>query len=498
MIPIWLLLGRRMEYYTPKLPKIFIGRSREMLLLKKIALQEDARIVVVYGRRRIGKTTLIEQAYHSYHMLKFEGIEGANKKHQIAQVVRQLAQYRGEPFLNKLALKTWVEVFQLLYESVKQGPCVLYFEEVQWLAHYQPEFIAELKFVWDNYFRKNDELILVLCGSSPSFIINHIIHSKSLYNRAQYELPIGEFNIVETKQFLGKSSNREVMDTYLTIGGIPEYLKWVMKDSSTFLGLCNNSFIKGGFFAQEHNKIFTSSLAQNKHYKRIIAFLSKRRFAVRSELSEFLKIHSGGSLTELLNDLEVCGFIDCYSPYDAGENSYLTRYCISDQYLQFYFHCIKPKIKSIENNDFSSNPISAINHASYMKWLGFSFERFCRKQHRLIAKILGFSAVQYHSGAYFNRTTENKEPGYQIDLLFDRADHVVTICEIKYTEGKVSVSVIEEFEGKLALFQNKKNRSIHKVLITAAEVTDELKNRHYFDRIILLADLFAAEEGNTF
>jgi AAA+ ATPase superfamily predicted ATPase len=480
-----------MHYYTPKLPKHFIGRANELISLEKIAKASEARLVVVYGRRRIGKTTLIEYAYSTHPILKFEGIEGAGKSKQITHVIQQLAQYRQEPYLNNLVLKTWTEVFELIYQSVKDGPCVLYFEEVQWLANYQEEFIAELKFVWDNYFRRNDDLILILCGSSPSFIINHIIHSKSLYNRSQYELPITEFNLKETQQFLNKTSQREVMDAYLTIGGIPEYLKWLKKDSSVFLSLCNHAFVKGGFFVREHDKIFTSSMSENKHYKNIIEFLSKHRFATRRDLMKTLKISSGGSLSSMLYDLEICGFINSYIPYNMKTGSYLTRYCIADNYLQFYFHFIEPKLKAIENNDFFENPAAAINQTHYIRWLGFAFERFCRKNHQIIATILGFSAVQYLSGAYFNKRTQTEDPGYQIDLLFDRADHVLTICEIKYTTSKVSVSVVEEFERKLALLPQAKNTTIQKVLISANDVSEELRNMHYFDNIITLADLFA-------
>ncbi len=482
-----------MEYLVPKIPKKFIGRKKELQVLQSITQEQEATIVVIYGRRRIGKTTLLEYAYGSHHMLKFEGIEGEPKGRQIKQVIEQLAGYRQEPLLRHLQLENWTDVFQLLYESVKEGPCVLYFEEVQWLANYKTEFIAELKYVWDNFFRKNDQLILVLCGSSPSFMINNVIHSKSLYNRSQYELSLQEFNIRETQQFLGERSIKETMNAYLTIGGVPEYLKWADKDSSTFLSICKNAFVKNGFFVQECEKIFTSSMATNPYYKKVIQFLSKKRFATRKEIAAFLEVETGGSLTKLLKDLELCGFIESYTPYNMSDDSYLIRYCIADHYLQFYFHFIKPKLKAIKNAEFIDSPTSGVNQASYITWLGYAFERFCRKRSSLIAKILGFSAVQYKSGVYFNRSVEKEVPGFQIDLVFDRADKVMTVCEIKYTEAKVTSSVIEEFERKLACFPALKQKTVHKILVTASGATEELINRWYFDQIITLEDLFKAE-----
>ena len=200
------------------------------------------------------------------------------------------------------------------------------------------------------------------------------------------------------------------------------------------------------------NRIFTSSLASNKHYRQIIAYLSQRRFATRKEIMNQLALHSGGTLTEELTDLEVCGFIDRYTTYNLlPESSHLVRYCITDSYMQFYFRFIEPQLKAIEQGDFQSNPLQGLNMASYQQWLGYAFERFCRRHHRLIAARLGFQAVKYRVGAYFSRKTEEEEPGFQIDLLFERADNVLTVCEIKYTQTAVSSKVIDEFERKLQL-----------------------------------------------
>src|SRR5262249_44341878 len=140
----------------------------------------------------------------------------------------------------------------------------------------------------------------------------------------------------------------------------------------------------------------------------------------------------------------------------------------------------------IQQGDFNSDPLHALNKGAYQSWLGFSFERFCRKHSYLIATIIGFSAVRYKSGAFFNRNTVKAQTGYQIDLIFDRADHVLTICEIKYTEGRVDVEVIEQFERKLSLMPNKEKKTIEKVLISANGASDSLLARAYFDRIITL------------
>lgn len=469
--------------------KQFIGRKFELSRLTRIADAGEASIVVVYGRRRVGKTELIEQTFRNRNIIKFEGIEGEPESSQMKHVLLQLSGYVGDPLIARLDLKNWAEIFQLIAKYVSKGKWTVFLDELQWMASYRSHLIAELKYVWDNYFRQNKSLILVLCGSSPSFIINKVLHSRALYNRSQHEIHLQEFDLHDAKAFLGnKRSNREVMDAYLTIGGIPEYLKYLNCESSVFLGLCKNTFTSGGFFSNEYQRIFTSSFGENRDYLNIIRFLSKEKFATRTQIAKHIKCTTGGRLTTFLRDLEVCGFITKYAPYNLGEQSLLTRYNISDQYLQFYFKFIEPVYGEIQAGNFNKNQTSPLNADAYLKWLGYGFERLCRKQHRLIAGLLGFESVAYKAGAYFNRQTENRDQGYQIDLVFERADRVMTICEIKYLQSKVTRKIIADFERKLELFQNPKKVTIHKVLITTEGANNELVG--YFDRILTLDDIF--------
>jgi len=472
-----------------KIKKNFIGRTAELQRLQQISVAGHASIIIMYGRRRIGKTELCEQAFKDRNLLKFEGIEGLSQKVQLAHAVNQLAKYVESRLLVKTVLNNWKDFFELLYDYTRRGTWTIYLEELQWLARYDDTLIAELKYVWDNFFRHNPKLIIILCGSAPSFMIDHVIHSKALYNRSQYEMHLKEFNVYETKEFLKKRSNREVFDAYLTVGGVPEYLKWIGKESSVFISLCKHSFMSGSFFSREYERIFTSSMSNNKYYRAIIDILSTKKFATRTELMELLGVSSGGSLTNVLLDLEKSGFITHYYPFNLEETTMLTRYAIDDNYMHFYCKFIKPIIKNIETGTYDNNPRGALKVDSYIKWLGFAFERFCRKYHHVIAKMLYFSGVHYRSGVFFSRATDKENPGYQIDLIFDRADNVYTICEMKYLQGKVGTSVIAEFEKKLSLFPNKGNKTIHKVLICSEGAEDALIKRAYFDDIITCAQI---------
>lgn len=174
----------------------FVGRFDVRTSLAELPQADRAQILIVYGRRRVGKTELIEQVYRERNILKFEGIEGANESKQMVEVMRQLSEYTDQPLLAKIPVQTWQEVFQYIAQVTSTGIWTIYFEEVQWLANYESHFIAALKYVWDNSFRYNKQLLLILCGSSPSFMIKQVVHSKALYNRSSYEMGLAKLNLL--------------------------------------------------------------------------------------------------------------------------------------------------------------------------------------------------------------------------------------------------------------------------------------------------------------
>jgi len=194
----------------------------------------------------------------------------------------------------------------------------------------------------------------------------------------------------------------------------------------------------------------------------------------------------------LLDDLALCGFISKYAPYNLNTDSTIARFAIEDNYLHFYYKFIKPQLANISKGAYEHDPSKALNAASYQSWLGYAFERMWRRYDYVLAKILGFSAVKYTSGVFYNRATNAADPGYQIDLLFDRDDNTYTICEIRYRSRPVGKEVIDEFDKKLALFDNKKNKTIHRVLVTASGAEQSLIDAYYFDDIISMDEFFEA------
>lgn len=464
-----------------------IGRRAELDQLMRIAESNASAIVVVYGRRRVGKTTLVEHAYRQRNILKIEGVEGGDKAKQIETALLMLQSYIGDPVIARLQFDRWLEFFQYLARYISTGQHTLYLEELQWLCCYDDEFISDFKIAWDNYFKQNSQLIVVLCGSSPSFMVSRVIKSKALYGRSQHQLHVKPFSLDECRAYFGPDfSDSAVMDAYLSVGGIPEYLAYLRRSKSPYIELCREAFTANGYFFNECERIFVSSLANNPHYRQVLELLANSRFLTRSEIANHLNIEAGGTLSALLSELEASGFINHYVPYNKTPSSKLVRYEIADQYLQFYYRFVAPQYKKISSGMFQDNPTKALNLTDYQQWLGYSFERWCRAHHHALAKRLGFSAVNYEVGPFFSRAT----PGnFQIDLIFRRADRVITIAEIKYSRTPTPKSVVQEFERKMTLFDVPPRHSIERVLISISGCDQSVIDAGYFDDILTLKDI---------
>jgi uncharacterized protein len=481
----------------------FIGREFEISRLNEITSLNEASFIIVYGRRRVGKTELIEQYFKKQHILKFEGIEILNNKNsagryatkmQILQCQKRLAKYLESPLIEKINCTQWTDFFELLSETVSKKKVVLYFEEIQWLSEYKSSFFSELKPFWDDQWRTNKNLTLILCGSSPSFIMQQLISNKALYSRAKEEIHLKPFNLMEIKAFFPKLGLRELLQAQLSVGGICEYLKQLKGKDTVLQSLCNKSFSPNSFFSIEQEKIFVSSMAKNKNYQKIIELLSQRKFANINEIEKICGVKSGGSLTDLILDLEKCGLIQKYSALHKKKNSKLVRYTISDEYLRFYYQCIHPLKTKIEQGDFLHDPLKALNRIQFNQLLGYSFENWCRKNHFLFAKIMGFHGLEYTSGSFFDKKSEHVQKGFQIDLMYIIKGSKIIICEIKYWDitkhHDIFKSILQKKELFLQSSPQYKNYTFETVLITSQEENPKDKTLTVFDHVITLTDIF--------
>lgn len=465
---------------------MFIGRKNELRLLKKANWRDKAQLIVVYGRRRVGKTALVEKAYESDKMWKFEGIEGVGTKKQIQHFLFLLSQNSGIEDIKKKEINTWQEAFLLLNECIGSQKLIIFFDEFQWLSSMRKQCVAAFKWCWDNYLSKHKNCKFILCGSISSFIIKHVIKSTALYGRVDVEINLKPFSISEVSSFFKNRYNKqEIIDIYMTFGGIPQYLLELETDKSYIQNLNQLAFAPNGYFYQEYQRLFISHFSHNLQYERILSSLSNKNGQSVKQSASSVNIKTGGTFTKLLSDLELAGFIERYTPVDKQNNSKLVRFRIYDEFLNFYFTFIKKHKKEIEEETVAAYELLTGN--TFKQWQGYAFEKLCRKHAKSIAKILEFSGIRYKFGSWFRLNDSNK---IQIDLLFIRADNVLTLCETKNATKLNSSTVIPEFEKKINHINSVFQLPIQKVLISAKKIKMPNKITEYFDNVLFAEDVF--------
>ncbi|MBL6991220.1 MAG: AAA family ATPase [Bacteriovoracaceae bacterium] len=483
----------------------FVGRVREINKLKEIDQNSDAQAIFIYGRRRVGKTELIEQFFRKKNIIKFEGLQVdpsvrfdflKDQQRQISESLRRLAIYTNDSKIPR-SVDTWSHFFELLRIHIRESD-VLYFEEVQWLSSYRSEFFSRLKVFWDDFFKHIPKLRIIICGSSPSFISNEIASNQAFYNRSSSEINLSPFNITEIKQYLGAGFGaREILMATLTVGGICGYLEHFKKsESSIFQTLCKLSAVKDGALKTEFKKIFINSMSSNKHYKNIINYLSKKKFASKIQIADHLRLKTpGGNLTKILQDLDECNFIDAYTPILNENARNIKRYCISDEYLNFYNRFILPELRNINSNMYDDSPMMFIDEQKLQISMGFIFEKWCRKNHKLLAEIMMFNQVKYNAGAFFSKKTDQIDRGFQIDLMYIRKDSRIVICEIKnYHETLDDQQIIKSIKDKRDLFikQNPKFKhyTYELTLIAPEGVSEKIRTDGVIKHVITFDDIF--------
>ena len=466
---------------------MFIGRSYEIGLIEQcLHDRSKAQLLILYGRRRIGKSTLIGESLKGQkNVLFFEGVEGAPTRNQIDQFLDDLARQTGRV---KLAARNWREVFQGIGEIIQKGRWILVFDEFPWMAAGRSQIVSDLKLYWDRWARNKDS-VLFLCGSVASFMTRHLIHSKALHNRKTLEMCLGPLTPRESGRFMAQRGLWEKAQLYMCLGGVPKYLEQIDPKISLEKNLNRHCFCSSGFFIHEFETLFKEQFRAVKTYETIVRHLAVSPLGL-SDLARRSNLFKGGGLHQHLENLIRAGFVRSYSPFaPTGKQRLRTRiYKLVDPFLLFYFRHMRPNLKTIESNK-SENLFRTITRDSMDQYYGFAFERLCEDSFETIRKRLGLELADIMTmGPYFQRPV-GKRKGLQIDNLIMRRDKVWTIMEYKYHTTPVGMSVVEEVSRKIERLPVPVNTSVEKVLIAAAGVTKEVKQSNFFNALLTLGDL---------
>lgn len=444
---------------------IIIGRKKEQNILSRLANSKRPEFLAVYGRRRVGKTYLIKEFFNNKFCFYATGVYKENMKTQLKRFKKQLNEYG----LNVVPeLKNWFDAFDELRKLIEQSnkkyqdnKKIIFIDEASWLDTAKSDFKASLDYFWNTYASTKEDILLIICASSTSWIIDNVLHDKGgLYNRITEKIKLNPFTLSETKKLLeynGASiTNKDVFDFYMVFGGIPYYINKIDNKLSISQNVDELLFKEDGALKDEYNYLFSSLFKKYQNHLNVVEYMAKRRCGVsRKELIESGMIQSGGGLSLVLNELEQCGFI---RKYNVGTGSNNSLYQVIDHFTLF--------ANSFITNNKIDSWMNFINTPSYYSWAGYSFETLCLNHINEIKDILKIGGIISKEYSF----TNNKKGGAQINLVIDRSDNVINLCEMKYSNSmfEITADYYDNLINKIEVFrtETKNKKAIHLTMIT--------------------------------
>jgi uncharacterized protein len=454
-----------------------IGRKEEKVILDEALKTKEPGLIAVYGRRRVGKTFLIRNFFEDRLIFELTGMYKGSLKDQLRQFSKSLQKASG----SSLALtspKSWVEAFHALEQFLEKLPrrkkLVIFLDEFPWLDSKRSGFLSAFEHFWNSWVSRQNHLLFVICGSAASWMIRNIVNNKGgLHHRITQKMRLMPFSLGETEKYLkSKGSNLDryqVLQLYMALGGIPQYLNTVQKGDSASQVIEKTCFKKDGLLNEEFDNIYKSlfEMADN-HLKAVRALAAAPKGLTRAEIIEQCGLTSGGRTTLMLDELEQSGFIRSSKSYDKETKDAIYR--LIDEFSLFY-------LKFMDKADHIRNWARISERASYKIWSGMAFEGICLKHIDQIKTGLGIAEkLTTETGWRYVPSKGAKEDGAQIDLVIDRDDHSINICEIKFYTGELTISkaYAGELQQKIDVFREKTHtkKTLFLTLITTYGVKD--------------------------
>lgn len=472
----------------------FVGRTEELDQLNQLFKKKSASLVVIRGRRRIGKSRLIKEFAKGTKSWLFSGLpptKDTTKQNQIDEFTKQMARNLGMP---QLKTNDWGEVFWHLGKLAEKEKIIIVFDEISWMGSNDVEFLGHLKNAWDLYFSNNHELILILCGSVSSWIEKNILSNTGFLGRISIDKVLDELPLANCQEFWMSQKNRvsayEKLKVLAVTGGVPKYLEEINPTLPAEKNIQNLCFLPEGLLYREYDQIFSDLFSKKAPtYTRIIEVLAKGAMELTAICSE-LKIKASGVVSGYLYDLILAGFVseDCTWNLKSKKISTLKRFRLKDNYVRFYLKYIEPNKEKIAKGLFQFK--SATGLSGWEIIIGFQFENLVLNN---LSSLLKKMKVDINdivmAGPFFQRKT-HRQKGCQIDLLIQTRYQTLYLCEIKFYISAVPNTVVKEVEEKINKLAIPRGCSIRPVLIHVNGITQGILESELFDQIIDFSELF--------
>ena len=469
-----------------------VGRKKEIQQLNSITQSKKSEFVTVYGRRRVGKTYLIREYFNYTFDFQISGLAKANTEQQLFNFDSALRKQSNLVYESSSA--NWLIAFQRLTDCLENKPNkakkVIFIDELPWFDTPASDFMMGLEHFWNSWASNRKDVLLIVCGSAASWMLNVLINNDGgLHNRITQKMKIEPFNLQETEEMLLAKNcvldRYQIVQLYMAMGGIPYYLEAVQPSLSAAQNIQQLFFDKSGLLKNEFFNLYRSLFRKYDIYEKIVeALASKTEGLQRADIIKQSGIASGGTLTRVLADLEESGFITAYTALDSKQKNILYR--LSDYYTAFYFKFLKDGKYQGENSwlNLIDNPIQRT-------WQGFAFEQICMDHVWQIKKALGISGVQSTNASWKGSTSEKSA---QIDLLIDRRDQVINLCECKFSMDSFSIDkdYSEKLRSKIATFKTvtKTKKAVFLTMITTYGVEKNKYANLLVQNDVVMDDLF--------
>ncbi len=474
--------------------KPFYGRKKELQALNKLLKKKSASLVVVTGRRRIGKSRLIQEFAKGHTFFHFSGMpphENTTAASQRNEFAGQLSDQIDYP---KMYLDDWSDLFRLLAKHVEQGRVVILFDEISWMGSMDPDFLGKLKNAWDMYFKSNPELILVLAGSASSWINRNILSSTGFMGRISYRLTVEELPLKDCNKFwsgAGKHfSSYDKLKLLSVTGGIPRYLEEMDPSLPAEENVRDMCFKKGGLLVYEFADIFSDLFAKRSGaYRQIIEVLAQGSLELK-EICDKLGVSRSGLMSEYLDDLVTSGFVsrDYTWLVPKRKTSRLSHFRLSDNYLRFYIKYIDPRLSEIEGDGYAFKSLA--NLSGWPTIMGYQFENLVLRNRGYIHASLQIRPEDIVcDNPFFQRKTSGY-PGVQIDYFIQTKFNILYVCEVKFCRDPLGIDVIHDVKNKIENLVVPKAYTCLPVLIQVNGVKQEVVDDGYFVKIINFGDIF--------
>lgn len=469
----------------------FIGREIEMARLKGLLDKKSASLIVVRGRRRIGKSRLLAEFGNEMKSYFFSGNPPVRKT--TAQTQRNdFARQLERAGISDVKPDDWSNLFWHLSKATKKGKILIVFDEISWMGGKDPHFLGHLKTAWDMYFSKNPRIIIALCGSVSSWIEKNILSSTGFLGRITFDLVLEELPLEVCNAFWHPNEKRitsyEKFKLLSVIGGVPLYLEQIKPNLPAEKNIQDLCFTKGGLLVREFDEIFSDLFSRTKtRHKEIVLCLAngpKELVQICKELGKSL----GGIFSKHLDELVKAGFVKRDFTWDLkrGKEGKFSRYRLSDNYLRFYLKYIASNLPNIEKGSFSTLITQLPGWEGIM---GLQFENLVVHNRKTLWKILGISQEEIVMEGPFFQSHTTKQSGCQIDYMIQTRFHNLYLCEIKFSKKPVTSKIIDEMEEKRKNLKFPRNFSVRPVLIHVNGVDESVLDERYFDKVVDFSQL---------